>query len=77
VTLETESEIQVTTLPPEMITEVRKVKNQPRQLVLKANFAAGPIELSKMLKEVTEFFEREALIYTKGDTTKVSKILKD
>ena len=67
VTLESGKRIQVSTLPPEMVHAVRKAAGVPRELVLRANFSLGPIDLEKVLDEVRLFYKKEALIYTKND----------
>lgn len=75
VTLESTEQIQVGTLPPEMILAVRKAAGIPRELPLRANFALGPIELEKVLEEVRMFYRREALLYTKNNEEEAKKLL--
>jgi len=67
VTLESGKAIQVSTLPPELVHAVRKAQGVPRELVLRANFMMGPVDLEKVLNEVRAFYHREALIYAKND----------
>ena len=76
VTLETKDSIQVVTLPPEMITAVRKASGVPRELVLRANFMLGPIDLEAIQKSVHEFYKREALLYTKNNEAAAELLLK-
>jgi len=76
VTLETKDTIQVSTLPPEMVAAVRKQAGIPRELVLRPNFALGPVGLEKVLEDVRAFYRREALLYTKNDEEKAKELLK-
>ena len=75
VTLEGTNEIQVSTLPPEMILAVRKAAGIPRELILRPNFMLGPIELEKILEDVRKFYRREALLYTKNNEEAAKKLL--
>ena len=75
VTLESTDQIQVSTLPPEMVLAVRKAAGMPREMVLRPNFILGPIELEKILDDVRAFYKREALLYTKNDEIKAEKLL--
>ena len=68
VTLESGPEIQVSTLPPELVLSVRRAQGVPRELTLRANFSLGPIDLEAVIKEVRAFYEREALIFAKNDS---------
>lgn len=74
-TLETQSTVQPNTLPPEMVAAARKALNQPRELTLKANFMAGPIDLEAVLEQVRKFYKKEALLYTKDDEAEAKKLL--
>jgi len=76
VTLESGSEIQVATLPPELVHSVRKAQGLPRELTLKANFALGPVDLNLVMKEVRDFYEREALIFAKSDASAAKALFK-
>ena len=75
VTLETGKKIQVTTLPPEMLSAAKKAAGIPRELNLRANFILGPINLEQILNEVRIFFKKEALFYTKNDEEAAKKLL--
>ena len=75
VTLETGKKIQVTTLPPEMITAVRKAAGVPRELVLRAQFALGAIDIDQIQQSVYDFYKREALLYTKNNEEAALKLL--
>ncbi len=74
-TLEGSDRIQVATLPPEMVLSVRKELGKPRELVLKADFSLGPVDMKEVLGQVTEFFQKQALIYTKGDQAQAEGLL--
>jgi two-component system response regulator PilR (NtrC family) len=74
-TLEATDEIQVNTLPYEMVVAARKVSDIPRELLLKANFTMGPVDLEKILDEVRSFYHREALLYSKNDEVIAKKLL--
>jgi DNA-binding NtrC family response regulator len=76
VTLESGKLIQVSTLPPEMVHAVRKAAGVPRELVLRANFALGPVDLEKVLDEVRLFYKKEALIYTTNDETLAETLIR-
>ena len=76
VTLESSEEIQVATLPPEMVLAAKKAANTARELVLKANFIAGPVDLEKVIGEVKAFYEKEALLFSGGDQAKAKSLLK-
>ncbi len=76
VTLESSKEIQASTLPPEMVHAVRKAAGVPRELVLRANFMMGPVDLERILDEVRTFYKKEALIYTKNDEAQAESLLK-
>jgi two-component system response regulator PilR (NtrC family) len=75
VTLEASDEIQVNTLPPEMVASARKAAGIPRELTLRANFIMGPVDLEKVLQEVRAFYKREAMLYTKNDEEAAKKLL--
>ncbi len=75
VTLETTKKIQTVTLPPEMITAVRKLSGVPREMILRANFMMGPIDLEKIIQDVRDFYEREANLYSKGNKEEAAKLL--
>jgi two-component system response regulator PilR (NtrC family) len=72
VTLESSQKIEVATLPTEMVHAARKAAAEPRELVLKPNFALGPVRLEAVLEEVRGFYRREALLYAGGDESKAS-----
>ncbi|NDF14311.1 hypothetical protein EB061_03180 [bacterium] len=74
VTLESSGRIEVTTLPVEMVHATRKAQ-LPRELVLKPNFALGTIDLDAILREVEDFFTREALLYSGGDQAKADLLI--
>ncbi len=74
-TLEASNEIQVNTLPHEMVVAARKAAAVPRELVLKANFIMGPVDLEKIVEEVRSFYHREALLYSKNDESEANKLL--
>lgn len=76
VTLEGTDQIQVSTLPPEMILAARKAAGIPREFILRPNFMLGPIDLESILEEVRKFYKREALLYTKNDEEAALKLLK-
>jgi two-component system response regulator PilR (NtrC family) len=75
VTLEASEQIQVNTLPPEMVIAARKAAGIPRELTLRTNFIMGPMDLEKILQEVREFYKREAMLYTKNDEEAAKKLL--
>jgi two-component system response regulator PilR (NtrC family) len=75
VTLETGKRVQVATLPPEMISAAKKQAGIPREMILRANFIVGPMNLQKVLDDVTAFFKKEALFYTKDDEVAAKKLL--
>jgi two-component system response regulator PilR (NtrC family) len=75
VTLEGSDRIQVATLPPEMVLAARKAAGIPRELILRANFALGPVKLDEVYAEVKKFYEREALLYSKNDSEAAKKLL--
>ena len=75
VTLETGKKIQVATLPPEMISAAKKHAGIPREMILRANFILGPMNLKKVLDDVTAFYKKEALFYTKDDEEAAKKLL--
>jgi two-component system response regulator PilR (NtrC family) len=75
VTLEASDEIQVNTLPPEMVAAARKATGIPRELTLRANFIMGPVDLEKVLQEVRAFYKREAMLYTKNEEEAAKKLL--
>jgi two-component system response regulator PilR (NtrC family) len=74
-TLEVSERIQVNTLPLEMVLSARKELGKPRELVLKADFSLGPVELESVLEQVRDFFRKEASVYAKGDPSLASKLL--
>jgi two-component system response regulator PilR (NtrC family) len=76
VTLESSERIEVATLPVEMVHAARKALAEPKELLLKPNFALGPVDLEEKLLEVRAFFEREALLYSGGDTEKARALLR-
>jgi two-component system response regulator PilR (NtrC family) len=76
VTLESGKLIQVSTLPPEMVHAVRKAAGIPRELVLRANFALGPVDLEQVLEEVRAFYLKEAMVYSKNDKPLAKSLLK-
>lgn len=76
VTLEPSQTIEVGTLPVEMVHMARKALAEPTELVLKPNFALGPVDLGEKLLEVRAFFEREALLYSGGDVEKAKALLR-
>jgi hypothetical protein len=55
-----------------MVHAARKAAAEPRELVLKPNFALGPVRLEAVLEEVRGFYRREALLYAGGDESKAS-----
>lgn len=75
VTLETTKKIHTVTLPPEMITAVRKLSGIPREMILRANFMMGPMDLEKIIEDVRAFYEREANLYSKGNKDEAAKLL--
>ncbi len=75
VTLESSEQIQVNTLPPEMVVAARKAAGIPRELTLRANFIMGPMDVEKVLQEVKDFYRREAMLYTKNDEQAAKKLL--
>ncbi len=75
VTLEATNQIQAATLPPEMVVAARKAAGVPRELVLRANFMLGSIDLEKILDDVRAFYKREALLYSKNDEEAAKKLL--
>lgn len=75
VTLEPTNRIQITTLPPEMVVAAKKAAGIPREMILRANFVLGPIDLEKVLTEVREFYKKEALFYSKNDEEAAKKLL--
>jgi len=75
VTLESSNQIQVNTLPPEMVVAARKAAGVPRELTLRSNFIMGPMDLEKVLGEVRDFYKREAMLYTKNDEEAANKLL--
>jgi two-component system response regulator PilR (NtrC family) len=75
VTLESSNRIQAATLPPEMITAVRKLSGIPREMILRANFMMGAIDLEKILADVRAFYLREAMLYTKNDPEAAKKLV--
>lgn len=74
-TLETQTVIQASTLPPEMVAAAKKAANQPRELTLRANFMAGPIDLEKILDQVRAFYRKEAMLYTKSNDDEADRLL--
>jgi DNA-binding NtrC family response regulator len=76
VTLESGSEISVSTLPSEIVHAARKATGAPKELVLRADFSVGPVDLEAVLSEVGKFYEREASLYAKGDATLAATLLK-
>ena len=75
VTLESSNQIQVNTLPPEMVVAARKAAGIPREFTLRSNFIMGPMDLEKVLQEVRDFYKREAMLYTKNDEEAAKKLL--
>ena len=75
VTLETAKKIQAITLPPEMITAVRKLSGIPREMIIRANFMMGPVDLEKIVQDVRDFYRREALLYSKGNIEEADKLV--
>lgn len=75
VTLEASNQIQVNTLPPEMVVAARKAAGIPREFTLRSNFIMGPMDLEKVLQEVRDFYKREAMLYTKNDEEAAKKLL--
>jgi len=76
VTLESSKRIQVSTLPPEMVHAVRKAAGVPRELVLRANFAMGPVDLEAVFEAVRAFYRKEAMIYAKNNEALAESLLK-
>lgn len=74
-TLESSTSIQITTLPPEMVLAARKELGKPRELILKADFSLGPIQLSEVIRQVEEFYMREAMLVLKGDTDRLPELI--
>jgi transcriptional regulator with PAS, ATPase and Fis domain len=74
-TLESGPLIQVTTLPPEMVLAARKEQGKARELVLRADFSLGPVELEPVLQQVREFYQREAAVFAKGNAELASKLV--
>lgn len=75
VTLETENLIHPSTFPPEMVTAVRKLSGMPKEMVVRANFLMGPLDLKQMTIEVQTFLKTQALLYAKGDQKEAAKLL--
>ena len=75
VTLESSNQIQVNTLPPEMVIAARKAAGIPRELTLRSNFIMGAMDLEKVLQEVRDFYKREAMLFTKNDEEAAKKLL--
>jgi len=76
VTLEGTKKIQVSTLPPEIVLAARKAAGVPRELILRANFALGPVQMDEIMAQVKKFYEREALLFAKNDELKAKELLK-
>lgn len=76
-TLESSDRIQVVTLPPEMVLAARKELGKPRELVLKADFSLGPVDLQDVISQVRRYYLSEALIYTKQDEEQALALIKD
>ena len=75
VTLESSSKIEVATLPSEMVHAVRKAESGPRDLVLRPNFSLGPVNLDEVFNVVREFYTKEALLYSGGDSARAAALL--
>ncbi|MBU6153505.1 MAG: sigma-54 dependent transcriptional regulator [Bdellovibrionales bacterium] len=75
VTLAAGPEVEVSSLPSEIVHAARKASGVPKELVLRADFTAGAVDLEKVILEVRAFYEREALIYSKNDAAKASALL--
>ena len=75
VTLEPTNQIQVSTLPPEMLTAAKKQAGVAREMVLRPNFILGPVDLEKIVDDVRQFYKREALLFAKNDEEKAKKLL--
>jgi len=76
VTLESGVEVSVPTLPTEIVHAARKAAGLPKELILRADFSMGPLDLEKVVSEVRAFYEREALLFAKNYAAKASAILK-
>jgi two-component system response regulator PilR (NtrC family) len=76
-TLESSTLIQLATIPPEMVLAARKEAGKPRELVLKADFSLGPVNMTEVLEQVRAFFLQEALVFVKNDSAKIDEILKN
>ncbi len=74
-TLESGGVIEITTLPPEMVLAARKELGKPRELILRADFSLGPIELDPILEQVRMFYKNEASVFAKGNQEIIGKIL--
>jgi transcriptional regulator with PAS, ATPase and Fis domain len=74
VTLESGVEVSVSTLPAEIVHAARKAAGLPKELILRADFSMGPVDLEKVVSEVRAFFEREALLFAKSDAAKASAL---
>ncbi len=77
VTLESGSEISVSTLPSEIVHAARKAAGAPKELILRADFSVGPVDLEAVLSEVRKFYQREARIYAKGDVSLAATLFKE
>jgi two-component system response regulator PilR (NtrC family) len=75
VTLEPTEEIQLTTLPPEMVAAAKKAAGLPKELTLRANFLAGPIDLEKVLQLVRDFYVKEAMFFAKNKIDEANQLL--
>lgn len=58
-----------------MEKRAKKAAGIPREMILRANFVLGPIDLEKVLTEVREFYKKEALFYSKNDEVAAEKLL--
>ncbi len=75
-TLESGSKIQVGTLPPEMVLSARKEAGKLRELVLKADFTLGPVEMAEVIEQVRAFYRAQALVFAKGDPERALELIK-
>ncbi len=74
-TLESSHSIQITTLPPEMVLAARKELGKPRELVLKADFSLGPVDLNEIFSQVRRFYRHEALVFSAQDSGKADALV--
>lgn len=74
-TLETSDKVQLATLPPELVVAAKKNLQQPREMILKPVFSAGPLDLKAILSQVEEFYWSEARLFTKNNEFEAARLL--